>query len=269
MKNGGLGAIALTTLYSFMPWLPGNPMTQVVGQVASSTFNGLVAQIQANYGRQTPQADANNQISGTDGGNTPHTGASPATTFATALCMEFTGGVGCAPTLAPIPGTSGGNTPSNATLSSSTNEGGSGTGGSGQAPAVNVSNGSTLSGDPSQVVQSRISALQNAIPANSQGRITMAAAVVQDGEGNQFVLVGTSEENGYLRPGVRNALQATDVVVSGTGHAEADIVSYASQHGLTVLDIGATRPVCASCQAAISPTGANISTPLKSFPRSK
>jgi len=128
------------------------------------------------------------------------------------------------------------------------------------------SNGTTFE-DPSQVVQSRIDTLRNAIPANSQGRITMAAAVVQDADGNPFVLVGTSEDNGYLRPGVRNVLQPGDVVVPGTGHAEADIVSYANRNGLTVVDIGATRPVCSSCQATIAPTGANISTPLKKSTR--
>lgn len=139
----------------------------------------------------------------------------------------------------------------------------------GVPPPVRTSSGGTTFSNPSQVVQSRVDALQNAIPANSQGRITMGAAVLQDANGNQFVAISTSEDSGYLRPGVRNVLQPGDVVVPGTGHAEADIVSYANQNGLKVVDIGATRPVCLSCQAKIAPTGANISTPLKNPPRSK
>lgn len=117
--------------------------------------------------------------------------------------------------------------------------------------------------DPSALVQSRVGELAEQIPANSQGRITMGVAVVEDANGVRSVLISTSEKNGYLRPGVRENLQPGETVVAGTGHAEADIISYAKANGLKVVDIGATRPVCPSCQAAIQPSGANISTPLK------
>lgn len=99
------------------------------------------------------------------------------------------------------------------------------------------------------------------IPANSQGRITTGVAVVEDANGVRSVLVSTSEPRGYLRPGV--TLQPGETVIAGTGHAEADIVSFDNANGLKIVDIGATRPVCASCQNVIRPTGANISTPLK------
>lgn len=62
-------------------------------------------------------------------------------------------------------------------------------------------------------------------------------------------------------------LQEGEKVVVGTGHAEADIVSYANANGLKVVDIGATRPVCASCQNVIETTGANVSTPLNHYQR--
>ncbi|MCP3728377.1 filamentous hemagglutinin N-terminal domain-containing protein [Paraburkholderia sp. CNPSo 3272] len=77
VKNGGVGGAALTVLYSLMPWLPGNPATQVVGQLASSTFQGLVSQIQSNNGR-TPPSDPNPLLQANDG-NPPNTGASPVT----------------------------------------------------------------------------------------------------------------------------------------------------------------------------------------------
>lgn len=91
----------------------------------------------------------------------------------------------------------------------------------------------------------------------------MGVAVVEDTNGVRSVLVSTSEPRGYLRPGV--TLQPGETVIAGTGHAEADIVSYANANGLKVIDIGATRPVCASCQNVIGPTGANVTTPLKSL----
>lgn len=76
-----------------------------------------------------------------------------------------------------------------------------------------------------------------------------------------------SEPRDYLRPGV--GLQECEKIVVGTGHAEANIVSYANANGLKVVDIGATRPVCASCQSVIEPTGANVSTLLKPLSKVK
>jgi RHS repeat-associated protein len=116
----------------------------------------------------------------------------------------------------------------------------------------------------SQFVTSRIDQLQQSIPEAQQGRITMAVAVVEDAAGNQTVLVATSEPGGYLRPGV--TLQPGETMVAGTGHAEVDIVNYANENGLTVINIGATRPICPSCQSVIAPTGATVSTPLKPPP---
>lgn len=91
----------------------------------------------------------------------------------------------------------------------------------------------------------------------------MGVALVEDANGVRSVLVSTSEPRGYLRPGV--SLQEGEKVVVGTGHAEADIVSYANANGLKV----ATRPVCVSCQNVIEPTGVNVSTPLKPIPKAK
>jgi filamentous hemagglutinin len=115
--------------------------------------------------------------------------------------------------------------------------------------------------NPSALVQSRVDTLLSQIPANSQGRITMGVAVVEDKNGFRSVVISTSEPRGYLRPGV--TLQSGEKVVAGTGHAEADIVSCANANGLKVVSIGATRPVCNSCQDIITPTGAGIVTPLK------
>lgn len=119
--------------------------------------------------------------------------------------------------------------------------------------------------NPSQLVQSRVDDLLSQIPANSQGRITMGVAVVEDVNGLRTTLISTSEPRGYLRPGVTS--NPGEIVVAGTGHAEADIIAYANANGLKIIDIGATRPVCPSCQNVIAPTGANVTTPLKPIPK--
>jgi filamentous hemagglutinin len=93
----------------------------------------------------------------------------------------------------------------------------------------------------------------------------MGVAVVEDANGLRTTLISTSEPRGYLRPGVTS--NPGEIVVAGTGHAEADIIAYANANGLKIIDIGATRPVCPSCQNVIAPTGANVTTPLKPLPK--
>ncbi|WP_269245861.1 hemagglutinin repeat-containing protein [Rhizobium sp. AG207R] len=138
---------------------------------------------------------------------------------------------------------------------------GQGGGGSGNPGNTSVKTGA-LFDNPSAAVTSRVSELLDQIPANSKGRITMGVAVVEDAAGNRQILISTSEPNGYLRPGV--SLKDGETLISGPrgSHAEADIVRYAQQNGLKIVDIGATRPVCAGCQSVI-PGGTTISTPLK------
>ena len=110
-------------------------------------------------------------------------------------------------------------------------------------------------------LNSRITELQKAIPKGSKGRITMAVAEVEDITGNRFNLVSTSEPRGYLRPGV--TLKPGEIMVTGTGHAEVDIVKYANAHNLKIINIGATRPVCTTCVGAIETTTGTIVTDIK------
>ena len=69
----------------------------------------------------------------------------------------------------------------------------------------------------------------------------MGVAVVGGAAGNRETSVGASEPNGYLRSDV--GLNDGEILVRGPrgSHAEADIVGYAQENGLTVVDIGATR----------------------------
>lgn len=105
--------------------------------------------------------------------------------------------------------------------------------------------------------------LQNALPAGSQGRVTMSAGVVEDAAGNRITVIGTSEPGGYLRPGVRDALKPGEVVVGGTGHAEVNIVRWAQENGYRVVTVGLGRPHCALCVDAITGAGGSPASPIR------
>jgi len=89
----------------------------------------------------------------------------------------------------------------------------------------------------------------------------MAVAKAKDASGHVRVLVGTSEPRGYIRPGV--TINPGEVVVTGSGHAEANIVAHAQQQGMQVVEIGATRPICSNCANIIAKSGAISVTPFK------
>ena len=113
-------------------------------------------------------------------------------------------------------------------------------------------------------VAGRTGTLADAIPAAQSGRITMGVGLAEDASGAQRVLIGTSEPGGYLRPGV--TLAPGETMAAGAGHAESDIVNYANANGLRLLEVGATRPICPGCAAAIRGAGAVPVTPLKGVP---
>jgi hypothetical protein len=75
-------------------------------------------------------------------------------------------------------------------------------------------------------VGERAAELQGVLPAGSQGRVTMGVGEGVDASGATRRVVGTSEPNGYLRPGVRDAIASGEEVASGAGHAEANILDY-------------------------------------------
>lgn len=89
----------------------------------------------------------------------------------------------------------------------------------------------------------------------------MGAGVVRDAAGNEIRVISTSEPGGYLRPGV--SLEPGEIVIRGTGHAEADIVAWAAENGYEVVTIGAGRPICVPCATAIDGSGGTAATPLK------
>ncbi|MGN4017201.1 two-partner secretion domain-containing protein [Burkholderia gladioli] len=133
--QGGVLSTVANAVYSLMPWLPGNPAAQAVGQLAGSTFDGLMAQIKANYGGQTPQANADPLVQANDG-NPPAAGG------AMIPPVEACAPGGPCVVIAGPPVVSTGvsaGAPSNAIFSSGNSESGPGSGSSSQGATNNVS----------------------------------------------------------------------------------------------------------------------------------
>ena len=111
----------------------------------------------------------------------------------------------------------------------------------------------------------RVAELRAAIPVAQRGRITLAVGLALDSKGVRRVLIGASEATSkgeaYLRPGV--TLKAGETLVPGIGDAEENIVLYAQNNGLKLLEVGATRPICVVCAWLIDVAGAKAVTPLK------
>jgi filamentous hemagglutinin len=93
----------------------------------------------------------------------------------------------------------------------------------------------------------------------------MAAGLARDPEtGGLVKLIGTSDPNGYLRAGV--TLEPDEVLASGLGHAEQDIAAYAQANGLELIEVAATRPMCAMCVTVTFQAGGVPLGPLKIGP---
>jgi len=89
----------------------------------------------------------------------------------------------------------------------------------------------------------------------------MGVGVGRDSAGNVRTVVGTSEPNGYLRPGV--TLRPGEELASGTGHAEVDIIEYMTRQGISPTTVGAGRPICPACASVLDDLGVWPATPLK------
>jgi RHS repeat-associated protein len=98
---------------------------------------------------------------------------------------------------------------------------------------------------------------------NQRGRVTIGVGVAEDTAGARHTLIGSSEPNGYIRPGLQRLIQSDDIIVRGDGDAEANIVAFASQKGWRLLGVGATRGICDECAMSIAGAGGTAATPLR------
>jgi RHS repeat-associated protein len=118
-------------------------------------------------------------------------------------------------------------------------------------------------GDEIVSLGTRATQIHKAVPAATQRRTTIAVADAVGSNGESVRLVGSSEAR--LRPAQRATMAPGEIEATGTGHAEATILNYASQNGYTVQGIGASRPICFGCQGLIQGAGATATTPLKAW----
>ncbi|MEU6130990.1 hypothetical protein ABZ805_17615 [Saccharopolyspora sp. NPDC047091] len=137
-----------------------------------------------------------------------------------------------------------------------------------EATAKNINAADSVTGVPLKNVDGRAQELQNTLPENTRGRVTIGFGVGRDADGNVRNVVGSSERNGYLRKPVAEALQDGDEVanVHGTMHAEQRILSYMERESITPGSVGAGRPICNQCEPIIRDAGAQPASPLKGAP---
>ena len=102
--------------------------------------------------------------------------------------------------------------------------------------------------------------LQAALDPGTQGRITLAVGLAKDTHGRLVILIGTSERNSYMRPSIRHLVDTLKgqgaIVVPGTFHAEENIVRYAVENNLKLIEVSAGRPICEPCETLIRAAGA-------------
>jgi filamentous hemagglutinin len=248
-------SVVQSVLYGMMPWLPGNPLTQAVGSTITSTAQGVVSQIQANYGGQTPPSDPSNQLSGGSNGNPPNTGAAPVTPPVVA-CVP---GAGCVVTPPLVSPGSPNSAPGNAILSSgNTGDEGGGATGQGSATNTSASGASVWSQAPtargvtieSQLAQTEYSAANGwyQVGAENNGYFPL----VDFQNGNTLVSLKTVDTTGTTwlprMESVIDQLGSSGATVNGTsanmvldvrvqpgGSAAAQsLVSYGASRGVTV-----------------------------------
>lgn len=108
--------------------------------------------------------------------------------------------------------------------------------------------------------------LQAALDPDQQGRVTMAAAILEGGT----VVIATSEKGTFLRSPVKDIQRelGAEVADGPAGCAERKIIAYVRSNlflrNKQILVVAAGRPICELCEAAILAAGAKPASPCKS-----
>ncbi len=76
----------------------------------------------------------------------------------------------------------------------------------------------------------------------------------------QISIVGTNEE--YMRFDIRNGLLPHEIIAKSRAgnHAEENVMDEAGERNLTLLEIGASRPICLDCETKIAARGIETQT---------
>ncbi|MFC7625928.1 hypothetical protein [Microlunatus sp. GCM10028923] len=114
---------------------------------------------------------------------------------------------------------------------------------------------------PREFAEQRAAELQALLPEARRGRITMGVGVGTDTGGGARVVIGTSEDNGYLRKPLQ--LAAGEEIAEGRGHAETSILDHMDARDIRPSHIAAGRPICPPCADRVAAAGAEPASPLK------
>lgn len=118
--------------------------------------------------------------------------------------------------------------------------------------------------NPEGAAHARATELQGMLGEGQRGRVTMGTGVVEDINGTRQMVIGTSEDDGYLRPEVRDSVRESgQTVAPGEKHAEQNIVDWAQENDQKVVTVGAGRPVCDECVDAIEDAGGTVASPRR------
>lgn len=76
----------------------------------------------------------------------------------------------------------------------------------------------------------------------------------------EIFIVGTNEE--YVRMEIRRALFEYEIIAKSRpgNHAEENVMDEATERSLTLLEIGASRPICLDCEEKIKAGGIETQT---------
>jgi hypothetical protein len=118
--------------------------------------------------------------------------------------------------------------------------------------------------DPDGVVSTRASEIQSALPARTANSVTMASGIVEDANGYRRLVLSSSEPNGYIRPDVTKLVLPDEFVIQMNGHqhAEINMINWAKNEGLKLINISAGRSFCPTCRKALEDIFAEIGNRL-------
>ena len=115
--------------------------------------------------------------------------------------------------------------------------------------------------NPRDYAAGRAAEHQTMLPETRRGRITMGVGIGTDSDGGTRVVIGTSEDNGYLRKPLR--LNDGEEIAEGKGHAETSILDHMAGRDIRPSHIAAGRPICPPCADRVDTAGAQPASPLK------
>jgi RHS repeat-associated protein len=107
----------------------------------------------------------------------------------------------------------------------------------------------------------RAKQIHGALDPIAQTKRTTAVAHTINGSGNTVYVVGSSSN--ALTPAQRAVLKPGEVAATGSGHAERTVINHAKRSNQRVTSVGASRPICPTCEDEIRRAGGTPGSPTR------